>query len=145
MPKFELNFNNFNKMNFQKLKEEIMKLTSIESFKSEIQKISQEIKANINSSLSPQAKENIKKLEKKYNELVVALNKAQKQLEAELKKAMQIVKKTRIDVEKKLHILKKSKKGGAKKGRSSKSAGPRASRQGKKSTGQTASTAQQSN
>lgn len=125
-----------------------MKLTSVESFKSEIHKMSQEIKANINSSLSAQAKENIKKLEKKYNELVITLNKAQKQLESELKKAMQLVKKTRTDVEKKLHILKKSKskKGSAKKGHAKKVRSQRVGRKGKKgSAHQTTSTPQQSN
>lgn len=94
----------------EKLKNDLSKIASIEHLKKEVQRITNEIKADVNARLAPHARENIKKIEKKYKDLVQSLGHAQKQFEADIKKAVNLVKNTRKDLEKRVSSIKTSKK-----------------------------------
>lgn len=98
--------------NWRERLEEVLKAKSLEDLKSELTKIGTDLQKEINSfdinaHLSPEAKARVKKLEKRYNDVLKSVHKAQKQFDREFNKAMRTMKSTQKDAEKRLNNIKK--------------------------------------
>jgi hypothetical protein len=92
--------------------ENLLKSKNFDELKSELGKIAGEVQTEIqnfdlNAHLSPSAKKKVKELEKRYNEVLRNIQKAQKQFDREFNKTLRTFKKTRTDAEKRLGLIKK--------------------------------------
>lgn len=90
--------------------EELLKVKNVDELKSELTKLATEIQSEIkkfdlNEYLSPTAKERLKNLETRYEEIVTVVQKAQKQLDRELNRNLRTLKQTRNEAEKKLNLI----------------------------------------
>ncbi|MBX7231772.1 MAG: hypothetical protein K1X29_06775 [Bdellovibrionales bacterium] len=93
--------------NWSKLKAELNKITYIERLKTEVQRFGQELrKFDINAHLSPQAKQRLKAVEAKYQEVTKSLGKTQRQLDREMARVLRNFKVQRELAEKGLAFVK---------------------------------------
>lgn len=96
--------------------EDLLKVKNVDELKTELSKLAAEIQTeiqnfDINSHLSPEAKNRLKALEVRYAKVIKAVQKAQKQFDREFNKSLRVLKRTRQDAEKhlsniKIHITK---------------------------------------
>ncbi len=91
--------------------EELLKVKNLDDLKSELTKVAAEIQTeiqsfDINEHLSPEARTRLKKLERRYNEVMRGVHKAQKQFDREFNKSLRVLKRTRQDAEKQIQMLK---------------------------------------
>lgn len=115
------------KADLNSIRAELAKLTDLDYLKKEINKVAKEIR-NFDIDhlpLSPQAKDRLHQLEKRFDELRSRLTQLQKQMDTEVNKFMAIVKKTRAEAESRLQKVgltkkKKKKKSGTRKPRAKK-------------------------
>jgi hypothetical protein len=85
------------------IKKEIGKLTDLDYLKAELNRIAVEIKKfDVHVSLTPQTKDKLDQLEKRFRDVLKTINQMQSQVDREIVKFMKVVKKTRLDAEKKL-------------------------------------------
>jgi hypothetical protein len=90
--------------NFDRIRKEIEKYTNTKQIKAEFSKLEEKVRNfDMHLKLSPEAKRKIDLVEKKYGEVVKAVNDAQKKLDVEFTKAVKNLKTTRSDLEKKLN------------------------------------------
>ena len=83
----------------------------MEELKKEFRRITTEIqKFDINMHLSPGAKQRLKEFERRYNQLIVSINKAQKQFDREFNRAVRNFKKTRADAERHINVVRQTAK-----------------------------------
>ena len=92
--------------------EDLLKAKNLDELKSEFKRIGGDLQTEIqnfdlNEHLSPAAKSKVKDLEKRYNEVLKSIHKAQKQFDREFSKALKVMKSTQKDAEKKLDGIKK--------------------------------------
>lgn len=98
--------------NWRERLEELLKAKNLDDLKSELSKIGSELQNeihsfDINAHLSPEAKSKVKQLEKRYNEVLKSIHKAQKQFDREFNKTLRTLKSTQKDAEKRLSTIKK--------------------------------------
>jgi hypothetical protein len=91
--------------------EEILQVKNVDELKSELTKLAGEVQTEIQNfdikeHLSPEAKSRLKSLEKRYNEVVRAVHKAQKEFDREFNKSLRTLKSTRQEAEKQLNAIK---------------------------------------
>lgn len=98
-----------NKINWEKIKKEVLKIRDLESLKVELNKIASEIKKfDINAYLSPSATQKLKNLEKRYSDLLKSIQNIQNQIDAEFSKTVSSFKKAKKEVEQTFVNLKKN-------------------------------------
>jgi ATP-dependent protease HslVU (ClpYQ) ATPase subunit len=92
------------KTDLRSIKAELLKLTDVEYLKKELNRLAAEIrKFDVhNIKLTPQAKQRLKSLEKRFAKIVKVLADAQKQMDGEVHKLMAILQKTKHEAEVKL-------------------------------------------
>lgn len=98
--------------NWRERLEELLKAKNLDELKTEFRKIGGEIQGEIqnfdlNEHLSPTAKARVKQLEKRYNEVLKTVQKAQKQFDREYSTAIKTMKSAQKDAEKRLEQMKK--------------------------------------
>lgn len=91
--------------NWRSRLDELFAVKSVDELKSELTKLASEVqeeiqKFDINSHLSPEAKEKLKSLETTYAEILKGLHKLQKQFDREFNKTLRVLNTTRKDAEK---------------------------------------------
>jgi hypothetical protein len=91
--------------------EELLKVKNVEDLKSELVKLASDIQKEIqsfdlNAHLSPEAKTRLKGLESRYNEVIRAIQKVQKQFDKEIAKSVKVLKRTRDDAETQIKKIK---------------------------------------
>lgn len=91
--------------------EEILQVKNVDELKAELTKLAGEVQTEIQNfdikdHLSPEAKSRLKDLEKRYNEVVRAVHKAQKEFDREFNKSLRTLKSTRQEAEKQLNAIK---------------------------------------
>ncbi len=87
-------------VNLKAIKKELLKLTDTEYLKTELHKITQDIRGfDLHVKLSPQAKTRLKVVEQRFHEMRLRVAEAQKQVDSEVNKFLQILKKTMHDTE----------------------------------------------
>lgn len=96
-------------VNWTKLMAELGKITDIDRLKTEVQRISKEIrKFDIHAHLSPTARERLKKVETKYQEVSKTLNRTQRQVDREFNRVLRNLKDQRSRAEKGLAVVKEA-------------------------------------
>ena len=96
-------------LNINKVKEEIQKLSNLEYVKSELKRLTEEIRQfDVQKRLSPTARKRLRGLESRYENWMRSLSKAQKQLDREFSKALRNIKKTHTQVQKRIDIMRHS-------------------------------------
>ena len=94
-------------VNWSKLKAELNKITDIDRLKSEVSRIGKELrKFDINVHLSPTARERLKAVESKYQEISKTLNRTQRQVDREFNRVLRNLKTQRSKAEKSLGLVK---------------------------------------
>ena len=93
-------------INLDRILKELSRFSNINTLRREIRKITGELRV-LQKAGTEQAKETIKQLEKRYAELITQFTRVQKQLDAEVGKAVDTIEKTRSDVEKAIDVYKK--------------------------------------
>jgi hypothetical protein len=91
--------------------EEILQVKNVDDLKTELSKLATEVQTEIQNfdikdHLSPEAKSRLKSLEKRYNEVVRAVHKAQKEFDRDFNKSMRSLKNTRQEAAKQLNAIK---------------------------------------
>ena len=91
--------------------EELLKVKNIDELKGELTKLASEIQSelqqfDINSHLSSDAKKRVKVFEKRYNEVINLIQKAQKDFDREFNKRVRVLKRARQDAEKQIKSFK---------------------------------------
>lgn len=80
------------KTDFKSLKKELNKLTDIDYLKKEINRVANDVKSfDVQSRLSPEAKERMAKLEKRFEVLIAKLQQLQKQVDTNLEYVLSFV------------------------------------------------------
>lgn len=124
------------KTDLNSLKKELGRLTDVDYLKKELNRIAGEIKKfDVHISLTPQAKETLNQLEKRFRELLNSLSDLQKQVDTNLVKFRKIVVKTQTEASKKFRVsmgLNKKKATSKKKAASKKTSGKTAKKTSKK-------------
>lgn len=93
-------------VNWEKLKDELNKIANVERLKSEVQRISHEIKKfDINARLSPTARERLKTMESKYFEISKTITRTQRQVDREFNRVLRNLKDQRQKAEKGLDFV----------------------------------------
>jgi hypothetical protein len=88
-------------MNWQKIRNEINRLTDVDKLKDEVHRIGTEIrKFDFHTVLSPSAQQKMKKFEKRYSHLMRSISKAQRQMDREINRVLRQIKVHRADVDK---------------------------------------------
>lgn len=94
-------------LDWEKIKNELGKLTSVEGIRQELDKIKSEVKSfDIHKVLSPTAKKKLKNLEAKYAEVSRIVARAQRELDRELNRILRQLKTRRAEAEKQFVHLK---------------------------------------
>lgn len=98
------------KTDFGAIREELQKLTDVEYLKKELSRAANEIrKFDVDKlNLSPEAKSKLRKVEKRFHEVVDRLRVMEKQVDSEVNKIIVILKKTRKDAESRFRVFAKS-------------------------------------
>lgn len=88
-------------VNWQKIRSELQRLANVEKLKSEVQRIGSELRGfDLQSVLTPNAKDRVKAFEKRYSELMKTIHVAQRQMDKELNRILKQIKTHRADVTK---------------------------------------------
>jgi hypothetical protein len=94
-------------VNWSKLLSELNKIADVDRLKSEVQRIGNEIrKFDINAHLSPTARERLKVVESKYQEVSKTLNRTQRQVDREFNRILRNLKGQRARAEKRIELVK---------------------------------------
>ena len=87
--------------NWGKLRQELQRLTDVDTLKSEVQRIGTEIsRFDFQAVLSPSAQARVKQFEKQYADLMRTIHQAQRQLDREVNRILRQIKVHRKDVNK---------------------------------------------
>lgn len=93
------------KTDLNSLKKELSRLTDVDYLKKELNRIAGEIKKfDVHITLTPQAKETMTQLEKRFRDLLNRLSDLQKQVDSNLVKFKKIVTKTQNEAGKKIRV-----------------------------------------
>lgn len=88
-------------VNWKKIRGEFQRLADVDTLKSEVQRIGNEIrKFDFHTVLSPAAQAKVKNFEKRYAELMRTIHQAQRQVDREFNKLLRQIKVHRADVSK---------------------------------------------
>jgi hypothetical protein len=98
-----------NQVNWSKIVGELNKLADMEKIRSEVNRISQEIrKFDIQAHLSPKAKERLKTVETRYQEIAKTIHRTQRNVDREFSKILRNLKDHRSKAEKSIAIIRKA-------------------------------------
>lgn len=94
-------------INWSKIRNEVSRLSDVNVLKSEVQKITKEVKNfDYHTILSPSAKKKVKEFEKKYTRVMKSVHSAQRQVDREFNKLFRQVQDHRQTAEQKIVELK---------------------------------------
>ena len=94
-------------VNWQKIMQEVSKLSDVDHLKTEVKRISQELrKFDINEYLSPTAKRRLKVVEQRYQNISKTINRTQRQVDREVNRMIRNLKARRAVAEKTLKTVK---------------------------------------
>lgn len=94
-------------LNWNKIRTEINRLSDLNALKSEIQKVTNEVKSfDYQNLLSPTAKGRVKDFEGRYNKFMKTVGSAQRQLDREFNKLLRQIQKHRSTAEERLEYIK---------------------------------------
>lgn len=106
-PSFFQGVNQVAQVNWAKVKAELNKYADLERLKGEVHRLSEELKKfDINSHLSPSAKDRLKSVEAKYHDISKTLHRTQRQVDREVNRVLRNLKTQRARAEKGLKMVK---------------------------------------